>query len=62
MILLLDFDRTGCRLFRILRTELEVMGYKPNLFYWQQLREVLRGEITQIEELSRFADDFRETM
>ncbi|MBU7038583.1 MAG: hypothetical protein HXS52_11685 [Theionarchaea archaeon] len=62
VILLLDFDRTGCRLFRILRTELEVMGYKPNLFYWQQLREVLRGEITQIEELSRFADDFRETM
>ncbi|MBU7023806.1 MAG: hypothetical protein HXS40_06530 [Theionarchaea archaeon] len=57
VILLTDFDRTGCTLFKKLRTELEVMGFKPNLYYWQQLQEALRGEITQIEELSKFAED-----
>ncbi|MGC1122274.1 MAG: hypothetical protein WBA22_14380 [Candidatus Methanofastidiosia archaeon] len=62
VIILTDFDRTGCRLFKNLRAELEVMGYKPNLYYWQQLREVLGGEITQIEELSKFAEDFDQIM
>jgi 5S rRNA maturation endonuclease (ribonuclease M5) len=57
VILLTDFDRTGCTLFKKLRTELEVMGFKPNLYYWQQLQEAVGGEITQIEELSRFAED-----
>lgn len=62
VIILTDFDRTGCRLFKRLRIELEVMGFKPNLYYWQQLQEVLGGEITQIEELSRFAEDFDQIM
>jgi 5S rRNA maturation endonuclease (ribonuclease M5) len=57
VILLTDFDRTGCTLFKKLRTELEVMGFNPNLYYWQQLQEAVGGEITQIEELSRFAED-----
>ncbi|MBU6997070.1 MAG: toprim domain-containing protein [Theionarchaea archaeon] len=62
VILLTDFDSAGRRLFKTLRTELEVMGFKPNLYYWQQLQEALRGEITQIEELSRFAQDFHQVM
>lgn len=56
VIILTDFDRTGCILFKKIRKELEVMGFNPNIYYWQQLKMLVGGEITQIEELARFSE------
>jgi 5S rRNA maturation endonuclease (ribonuclease M5) len=55
IIILTDFDRTGRKLFKKLRIELEVMGFKPNLYYWQTLNRLITHKMTQIEELSQFA-------
>jgi 5S rRNA maturation endonuclease (ribonuclease M5) len=57
IIILTDFDRTGCKLFKRLKHELEVMGYNPNTYYWQQLKDATNGGITEIEELSQFSDE-----
>ena len=56
VIILTDFDRTGCRLFKRIRNELEVMGFNPNVYYWQQLKDITRGEIKEIEELVQFCE------
>ncbi len=56
VIILTDFDRTGRILLKKLRNELEVMGFNPNTYYWQQLDTILKGKIKGIEELSQFAE------
>jgi 5S rRNA maturation endonuclease (ribonuclease M5) len=56
IIILTDFDRAGCNLFKKIRNELEVMGFSPNIHYWQQMKLLLKGKITEIEELSTFAE------
>ncbi|MBU7047800.1 MAG: toprim domain-containing protein [Theionarchaea archaeon] len=56
VIILTDFDRTGRALFKRIRHELEVMGFNPNIYYWQQLHSITRGEIREIEELAQFCD------
>ena len=56
VIILTDFDRTGRALFKKIRHELEVMGFNPNIYYWQQLNYITRGEIREIEELAQFCD------
>lgn len=56
VIILTDFDRTGRHLFRKLRKELEVMGFNPNVYYWQQLKTITKGQIKGIEELSQFSE------
>lgn len=57
VIILTDFDRTGCKLFKKIRKELEVMGFNPNVYYWQKLKMLVSGEITEIEELAQFAEE-----
>jgi 5S rRNA maturation endonuclease (ribonuclease M5) len=57
VIILTDFDRTGCKLFKRLKNELEVMGYNPNTYYWQRLKDATNGGTTEIEELSQFSDE-----
>lgn len=54
VIILTDFDRTGCTLFKKVRNELEVLGFNPNVYYWQQLRKSAKGAIKGIEELVQF--------
>lgn len=56
VIILTDFDRTGRTLFKKIRKELEIMGYNPNIYYWQQLKMLVAGKITQIEELTQFTE------
>lgn len=57
VIILTDFDRTGRKLFKKLRLELEVMGFNPNIWYWHTLNKLITHKMTQIEELSQFAND-----
>ncbi len=57
IIILTDFDRRGCELFKRIKTELEVLGLNPNYYYWQQLKTLLKGNMTSIEELSHFSED-----
>ncbi len=56
VIILTDFDKTGCKLLKRIRDELEVMGFNPNTYYWEKLKNLTRGEIRQIEELERFSE------
>ena len=55
IIILTDFDRRGCELFKKIKDELEVLGLNPNCYYWQKLKDVLKGEIKSIEELKQFS-------
>lgn len=57
IIILTDFDRRGHELFEKIKTELEVLGLDPNCYYWQQLKTLLKGNMTSIEELSHFSED-----
>ncbi|MBU7027705.1 MAG: toprim domain-containing protein [Theionarchaea archaeon] len=56
VIILTDFDRNGRALFKRIRNELEVMGFSPNVYYWQQLKNATKGQIKGIEELSQFSE------
>ena len=53
VIILTDFDRRGCELFKRIRNELEALGLNPDCYYWQQLKTLLKGEIKGIEELKQ---------
>lgn len=53
IIILTDFDRRGCELFKRIKNELETLGLNPNCYYWQQLKALLRGEMKGIEELKQ---------
>ncbi len=55
IIILTDFDRRGCELFKKIKDELEVLGLNPNCYYWQKLKDVLKGEMKSIEELKQFS-------
>jgi 5S rRNA maturation endonuclease (ribonuclease M5) len=53
VIILTDFDRTGRILFKKMRTELEVMGFNPNIYYWKKLKTITKGAMKGIEELAQ---------
>ena len=57
VIILTDFDRTGQKLYNALKHELEVMGFKPNTYYWQTFKRITKGEIKGIEELVQFSEE-----
>lgn len=54
VIILTDFDLAGQVLFKRLRMELEIMGYHPNSYYWNQLKKSTKGFIKAIEELDTY--------
>jgi 5S rRNA maturation endonuclease (ribonuclease M5) len=59
IILLLDFDRRGKELTEKLRQDLEKVGIKPNLTFWNELFRLLRRDVKDVEGLAAYVDTLR---
>lgn len=59
IILLLDFDRRGKELTEKLRQDLEKVGMKPNLRFWNELFRLVRRDVKDVEGLAAYFDTLR---
>jgi len=54
VIILLDFDRRGRELTRVLKQHLEKARIKPNLAFWNDLRRFAGREVKDVEGLASY--------
>ncbi len=57
--LLLDFDRRGKELTEKLKEDLEKLGMKPNLLFWNELFGLVGRDIKDIEGLAGYLNTLR---
>jgi 2,5-diamino-6-(ribosylamino)-4(3H)-pyrimidinone 5'-phosphate reductase len=59
VILLLDFDRRGRELTKRLKQYLEKTRTKPNLFFWEELLNMIGREVKDVEGLMSYMRTLR---
>lgn len=59
IILLMDFDRRGREMTKRLARPLIEIGAKVNLEYWRNLREILSGDVKDIEGLAAYLETLK---
>lgn len=59
IVLLLDFDRRGREWTKRLKQHLEGMHMKPNVFFWEELLNIVGREVKDIEGLARYMQTLR---
>ena len=58
-ILLLDFDRRGKELTKLLKQNLEKTKIKPNLTFWTKLLELVGREVKDVEGLATYMETLK---
>lgn len=59
VILLLDFDRRGKELTKLLKQNLEKTKMKPNLTFWTKLLELVGREVKDVEGLATYMETLK---
>ena len=59
VILLLDFDRRGKELTKLLKQNLEKTKIKPNLTFWTKLSELVGREVKDVEGLATYMETLK---
>ncbi|MEM3578060.1 MAG: toprim domain-containing protein [Candidatus Bathyarchaeia archaeon] len=59
VILLLDFDRRGKELTKILRQHLEKMGIRLNVTFWLALLNIIGREVRDVEGLAAYMETLK---
>lgn len=59
VVLLLDYDRRGKELTRLLKHYLETAKIKPNTTIWHELFSIIGKEVKDIESLGAYLDTLR---
>jgi len=54
VIVLVDFDKEGITLVKIISTYLEKMGVKVNLTFWRRLKALLKRNVKDVEGLPSY--------
>jgi 5S rRNA maturation endonuclease (ribonuclease M5) len=59
VVLLLDFDRRGKELTRLLKQHLETAKIVPNTSFWSELFSILGKDVKDVESLSAYLETLR---
>lgn len=59
VIILLDFDRKGKELTKLLKQNLEKIKVKPNTIFWKKLMKLVGHEIKDIEGLTSYLNTLK---
>ena len=54
VIVLVDFDKEGITLVKVISTYLEKMGVKVNLTFWRRLKALLKRNVKDVEGLPSY--------
>ena len=60
VIILMDFDRRGIEWTKRLTQHLEKMRVKPNLLFWNEIRNLVGREVKDIEGLASYMETLKE--
>jgi len=61
-VILTDFDRRGAELAKTVANCLEEVGVKPNLFYWRELRNLVKRDVKDVEGLASYIEKLKEVV